>query len=83
MAIERAGDDVARCFALERLLYEVGWEQTFSGEVAGLISAGAFVAFGQPPRPAPLYEGMLPVRRLRADAAGDPLTPDAPATGGS
>ncbi len=70
MAIERAGDDLARCFALERVLYEGGWEQTFSGEVAGLISAGAFVAFGQPPRPAPLYEGMLPVRRLRADAAG-------------
>jgi ribonuclease R len=71
MAIERAGDDVARCFALERVLYEDGWEQTFSGEVAGLISAGAFVAFGHPPLPAPLYEGMLPVRRLRADAAAD------------
>ena len=69
MAIERAGDDIARCFALERLLYEGGWEQTFSGEVAGLISAGVFVAFGAPPTPAPLYEGMLPVRRLRT---GDP-----------
>src|SRR5207237_9342967 len=48
MTLEREADDVARCFALERLLYETGWEQTFSGEVIGLISAGAFVAFGGP-----------------------------------
>ncbi|HYM45219.1 MAG TPA: RNB domain-containing ribonuclease, partial [Solirubrobacteraceae bacterium] len=99
MAIERAGEDVARCFALEQALYEGGWEQTFTGEVAGLISAGAFVAFGglaagvdagagEGPgvggadggrgrtgvaqARGPLYEGMLPVRRMRADAgAGD------------
>jgi ribonuclease R len=57
MSIERDGDDVARCFALERALYEGGWEETFSGEVVGLIAAGAFVAFG-------VYEGMLPVRRM-------------------
>ncbi len=47
MKIERGGDDVARCFALEQALYEGGWEQTFVGEVTGLISAGAFVAFGR------------------------------------
>jgi ribonuclease R len=46
MAIEREADDIARCFALEQLLYDTGWEQTFSGEVIGLIAAGAFVAFG-------------------------------------
>jgi ribonuclease R len=46
MVIERDADDVARCFALEAALYKGGWEQTFLGEVAGLISAGAFVAFG-------------------------------------
>jgi ribonuclease R len=82
MTIERDGDDVARCFALERTLYEGGWDQTFSGEVIGLISAGAFIAFGPPvagaradaPRTAPeggemaVYEGMLPVRRLPARA---------------
>jgi ribonuclease R len=45
MAIERDADDVAACFDLERRLYEHGWEQTFAGEVVGLISAGAFVAF--------------------------------------
>jgi ribonuclease R len=46
MAIERDADDVARCFALEQALYRDGWERTFRGEVAGLIAAGAFVAFG-------------------------------------
>ena len=48
MTIERDADDVARCFALERVLYEDGFEQVFAGEVIGLISAGAFVAFGMP-----------------------------------
>ena len=46
MKIERGGDDLARCFALERALYEEGWDRVFRGEVTGLISAGAFVAFG-------------------------------------
>jgi ribonuclease R len=46
MKIERDGDDVACCFALEQTLYTHGWEQTFPGEVVGLISAGAFVSFG-------------------------------------
>jgi ribonuclease R len=61
MAIERTADDVARCFLLERELYEHGWEQGFEGEVIGVIGAGAFVAFGDG------YEGLLPVRRLRGD----------------
>jgi ribonuclease R len=77
MQLERAGDDVARCFALERQLLEHGLEQTFQGEVVGLIGAGAFVAFGLPAGgdlspPAPggyRYEGMLPVRRLAATMA--------------
>ena len=79
MSVERDADDVARCFALEQALYEDGWEQTFPGEVTGLISAGAFVAFGlegdrrevgasgTAPRQGaalPVYEGMLPVRRM-------------------
>jgi ribonuclease R len=80
MTIERDADDVARCFALERSLYEGGWEQVFSGEVVGLISAGAFISFGTPPERgdtqaeegvrtqnavSPDYRGMLPVRRMR------------------
>jgi len=67
MTTERDADDVARCFALEQALLQGGWEQTFTGEVIGLISAGAFVAFGGT---AGLYEGMLPVRSMR-HTAGD------------
>ena len=69
MKIERGGDDVVRCFALEQALYEGGWEQTFIGEVTGLISAGAFVAFGAGTEPT--YEGMLPVRRMRSENGRD------------
>jgi ribonuclease R len=88
MKIERGGDDLARCFALEQALYQDGWERTFVGEVTGLISAGAFVAFGGAGGGAgagersgaeggadglsgPLYEGMLPVRRMRSEEGRD------------
>ncbi|MFL5822622.1 MAG: ribonuclease R family protein [Solirubrobacteraceae bacterium] len=63
MMIERDADDVARCFLLERELSESGRETRFEGEVVGLIGAGAFVDFG----PGHMYEGMLPVRRIRGD----------------
>ena len=63
MVIERDADDVALCFLLERQLTEAGWETEFEGEVVGLVSAGAFVAFG----PGLAFEGMLPVRRMRGD----------------
>ena len=70
MIIERDADDVARCFALERLLYEQGHDRPFAGEITGLISAGAFIAFdaraGE--EGSPRFEGMLPVRMLRAPA---------------
>jgi ribonuclease R len=69
MKIERGADDLARCFALEQTLYRDGWEQTFIGEVTGLISAGAFVAFGAGTEPT--YEGMLPVRRMRSEGGRD------------
>jgi ribonuclease R len=61
MTIERDADDVARCFLLERELFELGHEAVYEGEVVGLAPAGAFVAFGEG------YEGLLPVRRLRGD----------------
>jgi ribonuclease R len=60
MAIERTADDVARAFLLERRLFEQGWDQQFEGEVTGLISAGAFIAFDG-------FEGLLAVRTLRGD----------------
>jgi len=57
MEIERAADDVARCFALVHEDRDAEWD----GEIVGLIGAGAFVAFGG------RYEGMLAVRRMRGD----------------
>jgi ribonuclease R len=64
MVIERDADDIARCFLLESELYGNGDRAAeFSGEVVGLIGAGAFVAFGEGLK----YQGMLPVRRLRGD----------------
>jgi ribonuclease R len=71
MTIERDADDVAACFHLERRLYEHGWEQTFAGEVVGLIGAGAFVAF------APAETANAPMAR---EPAGErtPAAPPAP-----
>ena len=69
MILERDGDDVAACFALERLLRRDGPGQALEGEVAGLIAAGAFVSFSVPAageQGAPPFEGMMPVRSLRA-----------------
>jgi ribonuclease R len=76
MVIERDADDVARCFLLEQTLFEGGLQQVFSGEITGLISAGAFIAFGSGAshdgraevgeESSPEFEGMLPVRVLRA-----------------
>lgn len=61
MLIERDADDVARCFLLEKDMYEGGWDTVYEGEVTGLIGAGAFVSFGDG------LQGLLPVRRLRGD----------------
>jgi ribonuclease R len=70
MTIERDGDDVACCFALQRLLHDLGSEHVFAGEVSGLIGAGAFVAFFAAEAVAPPpFEGMLHVRRLDVPAA--------------
>jgi ribonuclease R len=61
MSIERDADDIARCFLLQRSPGDP--DEVFEGEVVGLASAGAFVAFG----PRGEFEGLLPVRRLRGD----------------
>jgi ribonuclease R len=61
MGIERAADDVALAFLLERDLFEGRRDRGFDGEVVGLVGAGAFVAFGDG------FEGFLPARRLRGD----------------
>jgi ribonuclease R len=67
-ALERRADDVCAAFLLERLLYERGWDEAFSGEVVGLIDAGAFVRFGG------VFEGFLPGRSWAGEhTALDPL----------
>ncbi|HYF26544.1 MAG TPA: RNB domain-containing ribonuclease, partial [Baekduia sp.] len=59
MSIERKADDVARCFLLERELFEGGgFDRVWDGEVVGVIGAGAFVRFGEG------HEGLVPARRL-------------------
>ncbi len=66
MLIERDADDIARCFLLERRLFEAAGGPAgavFEGEIVGVIGAGAFVAFGENGA----YEGLLPVRRMRDD----------------
>ena len=96
MIIERDSDDVARCFALARLLYERGHDQQFAGEVTGLISAGAFVAFGldddarmtagtegEGQMDAAAFQGMLPVRLLRAPAPAPAAASASASRGGS
>jgi ribonuclease R len=59
---------VARCFLLERTLFEAGpadggRHAVFEGEIVGVIGAGAFVAFGDGLG----FEGLLPVRRMREE----------------
>jgi ribonuclease R len=65
MAIERNADRVCAAFLLERELFDSGWRRAFEGEVSGLIRAGAFVRFRG--ERATVYEGFLPLRRLRGE----------------
>lgn len=65
MMIERDADDVCSAFLLERELLGKGWKARFEGEVSGVIGAGAFISFGG--ELGDVYEGMLPVRRMRGD----------------
>ncbi len=63
--LEYRADDVCAAFLLERELFEAGPEHEFEGEVAGVIGAGAFVAFAGELGQA--YEGFLPARTLRGE----------------
>jgi ribonuclease R len=65
VAIERDADRVCASFLLNRELFESGWKRRFEGEVSGVIGAGAFVRFGG--ELGDVYEGLVPVRLLRAD----------------
>jgi ribonuclease R len=65
IAIERDADKICASFLLERELFEHGWSRDFTGEVSGVIGAGAFVAFGG--ELGDVYEGFLPARRIPGD----------------
>ncbi len=62
MRIERDGDDICAAFLLQRELFERGAGTVFAGEVAGVISAGAFIRFRG--EHADIYEGFFPARRM-------------------
>ncbi|HSP70978.1 MAG TPA: RNB domain-containing ribonuclease [Gaiellaceae bacterium] len=55
---EYLADEICLAWLLDRVLFERGWEETFEGEIVGLIGAGVFVRFGE------VFEGFLPARRL-------------------
>lgn len=63
--LERDADDICAAFLLERELFENGPQAEFEGEVSGVIGAGAFVTFGG--KLGDVYEGFVPVRRMRSD----------------
>jgi ribonuclease R len=65
MSIERTADRLCAAFLLERELFEGGWKRSFEGEVSGVIGAGAFVSFAG--ELGDVYEGLVPVRRLRGE----------------
>jgi ribonuclease R len=59
--IEYRADEICAAWLLERTLFERGWEETFAGEVIGLIPSGLFARFGD------VFEGFVPARRLHGD----------------
>jgi len=59
--IEYRADEICLAWLLESELFERGWEESFEGEVIGVIPSGLFVRFGE------VFEGYLPARRLHGD----------------
>ena len=56
--VEYRADDICLAWLLEALLFDRGWEETFEGEITGVIASGVFARFGE------VFEGYLPVRKL-------------------
>jgi ribonuclease R len=52
--IECLADDICLAWLLERVLFEHGWDESFEGEITGVIPSGLFVRFGD------VFEGLLP-----------------------
>jgi ribonuclease R len=59
--VEYRADDICLAWLLGDVLFERGWEESFEGEITGLIGSALFVRFGE------VFEGMLPARRLVDD----------------
>jgi len=59
--LEYLADDICLAWLLERRLFELGWDERWTGEVTGLIGSGLFVRFGE------VFEGFLPARRLHGE----------------
>src|SRR5439155_6623254 len=60
-AVEFQADSICLAWLLGTVLFERGWDEAFPGEIVGVIGAGLFVRFGD------VFEGFVPVRRLRDD----------------
>jgi len=56
--VEYLADELCLAWLLDKVLFERGWDDPFSGEIVGLIGAGLFVRFGD------VFEGFLPARKL-------------------
>jgi ribonuclease R len=56
--VEHRADDICLAWLLEALLFDRGWDESFEGEITGLIGSGLFARFGE------VFEGYLPVRKL-------------------
>jgi ribonuclease R len=59
--IEYLADEICAAWLLERTLFDRGWEESFAGEITGVIPSGLFARFGE------VFEGYLPARRLQGD----------------
>jgi len=56
--VEYRADAVCVAWYLERRLLELGWDESFEGEVTGAIGSGIFVRFDG------VFEGFLPARHI-------------------
>jgi ribonuclease R len=59
--VEYLADALCAAWLLDKVLFERGWEELFTGEIVGLIGSGIFVRFGE------VFEGFLPARKLPGD----------------
>jgi ribonuclease R len=59
--LEYLADDICLAWLLDTRLFEKGWDETWPGEITGVVPSGLFVRFGD------IFEGYLPARRLHGD----------------